>query len=98
MTRPRLISILLILAVAPIGCGFAGSPATSYNQPGFFAGIWHGLLAPYTLIIRIFLDIQMYAVPNSGWLYDCGFLIGVAGALPIGWLAAIIQLALHFLA
>ena len=99
MTRTRVIVALLILAVTLIGCGFAGSqPAASYEPPGFFAGIWHGLIAPYTLIIRAFLDIKMYAVPNSGWLYDCGFLIGVAGSLPIGLLAAVIQLCLHFLA
>ena len=33
-------------------------------------GVWHGLLAPWTLVIRIFADIQMYAVPNSGMRWN----------------------------
>jgi hypothetical protein len=97
MTRTRMIMALFLFALV-VGCGFVGPESIlSYDPPGFFVGIWHGLLAPYTLVIRIFLDIRMYAIPNSGWLYDCGFLIGVAGSLPIGWLAALIQLTLYFL-
>lgn len=37
----------------------------------------------------------MYAVPNSGWFYDAGFLFGVAGSIPFGWLAALVALAVH---
>ena len=97
MTRTRMITALFLFSLV-VGCGFVGPESVwLYDPPGFFAGIWHGLLAPYTLVIRIFLDIRMYAIPNSGWLYDCGFLIGVAGSLPIGWLAALIQLTLYFL-
>jgi hypothetical protein len=57
--------------------------------------VWHGLLAPWTLILRFFLDIKMYAVPNTGWLYDLGFLIGAAFSIPVGWIAAIIALLVH---
>ena len=98
MPATRAIATVLILSFVIAGCGFAGvGSGWSYDPPGFFAGIWHGLLAPYTLVIRFFLDIHMYAVPNSGWLYDCGFLIGVAGSFPIGWLAALLQLGVYFL-
>jgi hypothetical protein len=87
---------LVVFLFALIGCGFVGStPILPYDPPGFFSGIWHGLLAPWTLIIRFFLDIKMYAVPNSGWFYDLGFLLGVSGSLPIGWLAAIIAILPH---
>ena len=34
----------------------------------------------------------MYAVPNSGWFCDLGFLIGVAGSIPIGWFCAILTI------
>lgn len=96
MKRYRQIFILALLPVLFIGCAFVGStPINSYDPPGFFSGIWHGLIAPYTLILRLFVDIHMYAVPNSGWFYDCGFLIGVAGSLPFGWVAAIIALISH---
>lgn len=69
---------------------------SQYDTPGFFSGVWHGLLAPYSLIARWFIDdAAMYAVPNTGWFYDAGFLGGLVGAIPIGWLAAIISTIGH---
>ena len=94
-TTTRSLSVLMILLVA--GCGFAGSHYSAYDPPGFVMGIWHGLLAPYTLVLRLFMDIKMYAVPNSGWLYDCGFLVGILFSLPMGWMAAIVAVAVHLL-
>lgn len=82
--------ILLLATLLLAGCTFVDP--YSVSQPGFLYGIWHGLVAPYTLIIRWFTDIKMYADPNAGFLYDVGFLIGVAGSLPIGWIAAIISI------
>jgi hypothetical protein len=37
----------------------------------------------------------MYDVSNSGWWYDAGFLLGIMGSIPIGWIAALIALAQH---
>ena len=43
------------------------------------AGLWHGIIAPITLVISFFnSDVRMYEVHNSGSEYDLGFLIGVA--------------------
>lgn len=68
------------------------------NPAGFFTGIWHGLLAPWSLIARWFFDgVQMYVFANTGWFYDLGFLIGVGGSIPIGWAAAIVSAILHIL-
>ncbi len=93
--RIALTTILLASIQFVSACGFAEHQAGYvYQAPGFFHGVWHGLLAPWTLLIRALLDIQMYAIPNSGWFYDAGFLIGILGSLPIGWLAAIIQVVL----
>jgi hypothetical protein len=86
---------LLISAI--VGCGFAATGGGAYDAPGFFMGIWHGLIAPWSLLLRIFMDIKMYAFPNSGWPYDFGFLIGIAFSLPIGWLAALIALVVHLI-
>lgn len=67
-----------------------------YEPAGFFSGIWHGLLAPWSLIARWFIDgVEMYAIPNTGWFYDLGFLLGVSVSLPIGWIAAIISVVGH---
>jgi hypothetical protein len=91
---PMLIGLMLLTA-----CTFAGD-STSFTQgtPGFLMGIWHGIIAPYTLIVRFFLDIQMYAVPNTGLGYDAGFLLGIIGAIPFGWLATLISIAFFLLA
>ncbi len=71
---------------------------SDYNPPGFFSGIWHGLLAPWSLIARLSMDdVAMYAVPNTGWFYDAGFLIGIVGSIPIGWAAAILSTIGHIL-
>lgn len=69
---------------------------SEYAPANGFAGIWDGLLAPYSLIARWFMDdVVMYAEPNTGWFYDAGFLIGIAGSIPFGWLAAIISTLDH---
>ena len=97
MNKCRNVLIVILPLLFLVGCAFVGSkPIPPDNPPGFFLGLWHGLIAPYTLIFRLFMSIQMYTVPNSGWFYDCGFLIGVSGSIPLGWLAAIIALITHF--
>ena len=54
---------------------FAGSDGGA----GFFTGLFHGLIAPFTLIASFLTDaIRMYEVANAGPLYDMGFLFGVA--------------------
>jgi hypothetical protein len=48
---------------------------------GFFGGLWHGIIAPFSFISSIFLDdVAMYSVDNTGGWYDFGFVIG-AGIL-----------------
>jgi hypothetical protein len=86
-----MLAVLLVLSTALAGCGFVGArPASVASMPSFFVGI-----APWTLLLRAFLDIRMYAVPNSGWWYDAGFLLGIAGSMPLGWIAALIAITQH---
>ncbi len=43
------------------------------------AGLWHGIIAPVTLVLSFFnSDIHMYEVHNAGSEYDLGFLLGVS--------------------
>jgi hypothetical protein len=97
----RTVALLLVVVLASLSlaaCGFVGArPASVSQTPGFFVGIWDGLVAPWTLVLRAFLDIRMYAVPNSGWWYDAGFLVGIAASLPLGWVAALIAVVQHVL-
>lgn len=42
------------------------------------AGLWHGIIAPITLILSFFdSNVRMYEVHNVGSEYDFGFLLGV---------------------
>ncbi len=42
------------------------------------AGLWHGLIAPATLLVSFFdSDIRMYEVHNAGSEYDLGFMVGL---------------------
>jgi len=52
-------------------------------QPaGFWAGLWHGLIAPITFVICIFNpNVRVYETNNRGRLYDFGFLLGVVGSI-----------------
>ena len=93
-----LLCMLVVGFVAPQGV-FAFGQSTdgnTYGEHGFFFGIWHGLLAPYSLIARFFIDdTVMYYSPNTGFGYDLGYLLGVGGSIPGGWAAALISAGLH---
>jgi len=44
---------------------------------GFLGGLWHGMIAPITLIVSFFnQDARIYETNNNGRLYDLGFCIG----------------------
>lgn len=48
---------------------------------GFFGGLWHGFIAPFSFIVSLFMDdVALYAVNNNGGWYDFGFVLG-AGIL-----------------
>lgn len=59
-------------------------PNSKYKLPGaeaagFFAGVWHGLIAPITFVVSMFNpDIRIYETNNVGRLYDLGFIIGIS--------------------
>jgi hypothetical protein len=96
MPKPLKYAAVFVPLLLMTACGFVGTePISALDPPGFFLGVWHGLLAPWTLIVRLFLDIKMYAVPNTGWFYDLGFLIGVLLSIPVGLWATIIALIVH---
>ena len=63
----------------------ATGPNPMLNQPDGLgrvaragAGIWHGIIAPVTLVLSFFdPNLHMYEVHNAGSEYDLGFLLGV---------------------
>ena len=45
---------------------------------GFWAGLWHGMIAPLLFWVSLFSDgIRVYETNNKGRRYDFGFLLGV---------------------
>jgi hypothetical protein len=74
------VMVLLLLAMTVVlsGC-LPGDGAHHADRPaGFLMGIWHGWMAPISLIVALFdHDITIYEVHNTGWFYDLGYYMAV---------------------
>lgn len=72
--------LLGTVLVVAAGCAAAGNDvAGEAGAPGFWLGLWHGLIAPITFLVSLFSDtVGIYAVRNSGAWYDFGFLLGLS--------------------
>jgi len=75
-TVALLITASIIITLA--GCFPGGGSYSAHEPAGFFSGIWHGWIAPVSLIAGLFKDtIRIYEPYNAGWWYDFGFYIAV---------------------
>lgn len=73
------LSVLIILALlVSTGC-MPGDGSYSLQKPAnFLSGIWHGWIAPISLIFSIGKDnIRIYEPINIGFWYDFGFYIAI---------------------
>ncbi|MCB5223659.1 MAG: hypothetical protein WCY21_03400 [Candidatus Cloacimonadaceae bacterium] len=69
-----------LLCFLLFSCAPGVSDRSAENRAGFFMGIWHGWIAPITLIWQFFnREVRIYEYFNTGWLYDLGYYLGVAG-------------------
>jgi len=75
MTR-RMLASCLVAMLLVASCAHQ-PPAPASDLPGFFLGLLHGYISLFSLIASLFVDIRIYAYPNSGWWYDLGFILGV---------------------
>ena len=79
--------ILLGLIVSLSGCADTVDFTlnTSKESVGFWYGLWHGLILPFSFIISLFNDsVSIYAVYNNGGWYDFGFFLGVGSLASTG--------------
>ena len=79
---------ILFVAILLTGCASHYNADVIADPYGFFSGIWHGMIAPITILVNLlswflslfdisFLrDIQIIGRPNTGFFYYFGFFIG----------------------
>ena len=80
MAKKFICLLLLITLITVAGCMPGDGSYTAEEPAGFFWGVWHGLIAPISLIWGLFnADIRLYEPINNGWAYDLGFYIAVVG-------------------
>lgn len=71
--------LILILSIMLTSC-FPGEREISKDPAGFLSGIWHGWIAPLSLIVSLFKDnVNMYETYNNGFWYNFGFYIAILG-------------------
>lgn len=72
------ILVLLLSMVILSGCIPGDGKHTEERPAGFFWGIWHGWIAPISLIGGLFnKNLRVYEVFNTGWWYDFGFYVAI---------------------
>ena len=88
LRRPATILLLVVLAVGLSGCAAGPNPevgtavAETGTVPGFWYGLWHGVIAPVTFVLSLFTDeVTIYEVHNAGNWYDAGFMLGLTVSL-----------------
>jgi hypothetical protein len=86
MHRARIAAVAIACLFLLAACAAGANPEVGTAPPGgyvagFWAGAWHGIIAPVTFVISLFTDdVNLYEVHNNGNWYDFGFVLG-AGIL-----------------
>jgi hypothetical protein len=80
--KAKTLALVLILLTAALLAGCTpGSGHYDTNSPaGFLTGIWHGWIAPVSLVIGLFDNTtRIYEPNNTGWFYDLGYYMAIIG-------------------
>ncbi len=76
----RIVIALILLALLLGACAPGMTDHSPEKKAGFFWGIWHGWIAPISLIFSFFRpEVSIYEVNNTGFWYDLGFYLAVVG-------------------
>jgi len=78
----RVLALLLIVLTLTLlaGCTPGGGRYDANAPAGFLWGIWHGWIAPVSLVIGLFDNTtRIYESNNTGWFYDLGYYIAIIG-------------------
>lgn len=75
-----LLLMFILLTMVLVGCMPGDGSYTQEDPANIFSGIWHGWIAPVSLVRGFFnRSIRLYEVNNSGYLYDLGFYAAILG-------------------
>lgn len=70
--------LLLLMLMLLTACAPGDGANTPEHPAGFFSGIWHGWIAPVTLVISLFnRNITIYEVNNIGFWYNFGYYMAI---------------------
>lgn len=74
------LGLALLLAAGLAACAREPSGVVPVDDPpGFLLGLVHGFGIVFAFIGTFFVeDIAIYAVPNTGWPYNLGYIFGAA--------------------
>ena len=80
--RALILVLLLGLLLAACTAGpneLQDTPNEEGEVAGFWLGLWHGFISPFTFIISLFSDsVYVFEVHNNGGWYIFGFLLGAS--------------------
>lgn len=81
MKKPGSLAVALLLILVALclsSCLPGDGKNTAASPAGFWTGIWHGWVAPVSLVGGLFNKaIRIYEPQNKGWWYDAGFYIAI---------------------
>jgi len=70
--------MLIFVCMSVSGCVPGDGTNSAGHLAGIFSGIWHGWIAPFSLIYSLFDDkVSIYEVYNNGFWYDLGFYMAI---------------------
>lgn len=80
MDKRVLLFGLIVLVLFCSGCIPGNGNYTEERPAGFLSGIWHGWIAPLSLILGVFRqELRVYEPINTGWWYDLAFYMAIVG-------------------
>ena len=96
-TGPRLLAacaLALLLAACAAGGVESAQSAHGGMLSLFLLGLWHGIIAPVTLLVEVLHRLWPHTIPwalrlyetrANSVVYDVGFFLGLGGGPSVAW-------------